>query len=197
MVEELKNGTTIPLRTIIVTSLIGGFLLIPVHELGHVIAHWISGTPAAMSYARDYLLVDAELTWLGIFGGPFLPLFISIIFVCIAFNLKKPPIYIFPIAVLGAIERLMLYVTGTFPSDERSLSRMANTSEGLFRWIFLTIEIALLILIIIRLRTMKKNLIQIIIIIAIPIASFILMALFGIYVIEKNFFPTQYSIQFG
>jgi hypothetical protein len=47
-------------RKLTITSIIFGFFLIPIHEFGHVLFDWITGHPAAMSYARDYLLTGGN-----------------------------------------------------------------------------------------------------------------------------------------
>ena len=59
----------IDFRQLTITSIIFGFLLIPIHESGHVICDWITGHPASMSYARDYLLSGGNTPFLGLLGG--------------------------------------------------------------------------------------------------------------------------------
>ncbi len=186
----------INLIRLILTSVFGGFFLLPVHELGHVICHWLSGTPAGMSYAMDYLLKGGEKTFLGYLGGPLLPLLISAICVILIYIGKGNLSVLYPIAVIGAFDRMILYIQGDFPSDERMMAGILHWNDHAFIYIFLSFEIVLYLLIIISLFRYKIKWIMKILCIVIPVAAFIGMALFGIYVVEKNIFPQQFKQQF-
>ena len=61
-----ESPARIDFKKLTFASLIFGFILVPLHELGHVICDWITGHPAAMSYARDYLLSGGETPFLGL-----------------------------------------------------------------------------------------------------------------------------------
>jgi hypothetical protein len=76
MTDKIRPAK-IDFKKLTIASLIFGFFLIPVHELGHVICDWTTGHPATMSYARDRLLSGGETPFLGLLGGPLLPLIIS------------------------------------------------------------------------------------------------------------------------
>jgi len=54
----------IDFKKLTITAFTFGFVLIPIHELGHVICDWLTGHPATMSYARDRLLSGGETPFL-------------------------------------------------------------------------------------------------------------------------------------
>ena len=91
-------------RKLTITSIIFGFFLIPINEFGHVLCDWITGHPAAMSYARDYLLSGGDTPFLGLLGGPLLPLILSAVSVVFIYRRTKISIF-YPIAILGSFER--------------------------------------------------------------------------------------------
>lgn len=184
------------IKLFIIASLSTGFLLIPIHEFGHVLFHWISGNPAWMSYARDNLFPGSEKTFLGSLGGPFLPLFLAVLSLIPLYKKKHMHLF-YPIAILGPLDRLFFYIRGIVPSDERNLSKFLNWPKPTWMIIFLIIEILILILVLLSLRRNKFSLKMSIFIIIIPVISFIIMAIFGIFVIEQFIFPEQFKIQFG
>jgi hypothetical protein len=181
----------------IITSLIFGFLLIPLHESGHVICHWITGNPEGMSYARDYLLGNSTHTFLGVLGGPLLPLLVSAIAVFLIYRSNITLSLLYPVAILGAIERLILYIALGLPSDEKELADFMHWSAHTFEYIFLSIELILIGFIVYSFFRNKINLRMKILCILIPIISFVIMAAFGVLVIERYVFPVQFHLQFG
>jgi hypothetical protein len=184
-------------KPLIITSLIFGFLLIPLHEFGHVIFHWLTGNPEGMSYARDYLLGNGSHTFLGVLGGPLLPLITSSIAVILIYRSSISLSTLYPIAILGAFERLILYITLGLPSDEKELSDFQHWNRFTFEHIILLAEIILLAFVIYSMFKFKISLKMKILCILIPIISFIIMAAFGVFVIERFLFTEQYHLQFG
>jgi hypothetical protein len=173
-----------------------GFVLIPVHELGHVICDRLTGHPATMSYARDRLLSGGETPFLGLLGGPLLPTVVAA--VAIAFILKGTNVSVlYPVAIQASIERLALYVLGGVPSDERDLARLAGWNAHSFRSIFLVLEISLLVLVVISMRRNKLGAKSTVLVFAIAVVCLVVSALFGVLVVERLVFPEQYRIQFG
>ena len=183
-------------RKLTITSIIFGFFLIPIHEFGHVLCDWITGHPAAMSYARDYLLSGGDTPFLGLLGGPLLPLILSA--VSVVFIYRRTNISIFyPIAILGSFERLVLYLLGILPSDEKGLASMVGWNMSAFKYIFLSIEVVLLLLVLISLIRYRVGFKQAILVFVIPLLSFVICALIGFFVVERYIFPAQFKIQFG
>lgn len=193
MNDEQKDFS---IKLFIIASLITGFLIIPIHEFGHVLFHWLSGNPAWMSYARDNLLPGSETTFLGSLGGPFLPLFLAALSLIPLFK-KKHIHFFYPISIVGPFERFIFYIRGIIPSDERNLAEFLNWPRSSWMIIFLIIEILIWILVLLSFRRNKISIKMSILIIIIPIVSFILMALFGVFVIEQFVFPEQFKLQFG
>ncbi len=191
------NQNNVHLYPLIITSLLLGFLLIPLHELGHVILHWLTGNPEGMSYARDYLLGNSKHTFLGVLGGPLLPFLASAIAVVLIYRSKISLSILYPVAILGAIERLILYILLGLPSDEKDLADFLQWNSYTFEYIILSAEIILLGFIIYSLFRNKTNLRMKILCILIPVVSFVIMAAFGVLVIEKFVFPEQFHLQFG
>jgi len=187
---------TINFRTLTVTSLIGGFFLIPVHELGHVVCDWITGHPAAMSYARDYLLSGGNTPFLGLLGGPLLPLIVSAVSVILIYRGIHLSVF-YPLAVLGTLDRLLLYLSGNTPSDERDLARAMGWPMATFKYIFLGAEILLLALILLSLIRYKAGFKRSGLILVIPVASFVIGGSFGVFVVDRFLFPAQHRIEFG
>lgn len=191
-----NESMKIDFRQLTITSIIFGFLLIPIHESGHVICDWITGHPASMSYARDYLLSGGNTPFLGLLGGPLLPLMLSIVSVVFIYRRTRVSFF-YPIAILGSFERLVLYLSGMLPSDEKSLAVMVGWNIHAFKYIFLCIEVSLLLLIIISLIRYKVGFIQAILVFVIPLLSFVVCASLGVFVVERYIFPVQFKIQFG
>jgi len=186
----------IDFRQLTMTSIVCGFLLIPVHELGHVIGDWMTGHPAGMSYARDYLLSGTEKPFLGILGGPLLPILLSAVSVVLIYRRKNISV-LSPIAILGSFDRLVLYLGGSLPSDERDLAQMAGWSISSFKYIFVSVEVILLLLVLVSLFRYKVGFRQSVFVIVIPLVSFIVGASLGVFVIERYVFPVQFRAQFG
>ena len=170
--------------------------MIPIHEFGHVIFHWLSGNPAWMSYARDNLFPDSEKTFLGYLGGPIFPLLLGSLCLIPIYKGIKLEIF-YAMAILGPFERMILYITGVIPSDERALAKILNWPEYSWLIIFLVIEITLLFLFFYSLKVNKLTLKNKILVIIIPLVSFILMAILGVFIIERFIFPEQFKLQFG
>jgi len=179
-----------------ITSLIGGFLLIPFHEFGHVVCDWITGHPAAMSYARDYLLSGGKTPFLGLLGGPLFPLLLSAISIICIYRGTQLSVF-YPLAVLGTLERLLLYISGSTPSDERDLARALAWPAASFKYIFLSAELLLLALILLSLFKFKFGIGRSILIFVVPAAAFVVCASFGVFVVDRFVFPHQHQLEFG
>jgi hypothetical protein len=186
----------IDFKKLTMTSLIFGFFLIPLHEFGHVICDWITGHPASMSYARDYLLSGGETPFLGLLGGPLLPLILSALSVVQIYRKVNVSVF-YPVAILGSFDRLVHYISGRLPSDERSLAKIVGWNIYSFKYIFLSLELLLLLLVLLSLIRYKVNFKQAIFVLLIPLLSFAAAASIGIFVVERFVFPGQYKIQFG
>jgi len=183
-------------KTVTITSLIAGFFLIPLHEVGHVICDWITGHPAAMSYARDYLLSGGQTPFLGLLGGPLLPLIVSAVSVVLIYrNIHLSVSY--PVAVMGTLDRLLLYLSGSTPSDERDLAQAIAWPATSFKHIFLGAELVLLALILLSLIRHRAGIRRSVLILVIPLASFVVGASFGVFVVDRYLFPEQHRIEFG
>jgi hypothetical protein len=176
-------------------SLIFGFFLIPIHELGHVIGDWITGHPAAMSYARDYLLSGGETPFLGLLGGPLLPLMLSAVSVVLIYRGTKLSVF-YPIAIVATFDRLLLYLWGILPTDEKSLADKMGWNTYSFEYFFLSAEVVLLLLVVASLFRHKVGLKQSILVFVIPLISFIVCALIGVFVVERYVFPSSFNVQF-
>jgi hypothetical protein len=183
-------------KTVTVTSLIAGFFLIPFHEFGHVVCDWVTGHPAAMSYARDYLLSGGETPFLGLLGGPLFPLILSTIAVILIYRGIRLSVS-YPLAVLGTMDRLLLYLAGSTPSDERDLARAMAWPAVTFKYIFLGAEIFLLVLVLRSLIRYKVGIKRGGLILVIPVASFVISASLGVFVVDRFVFPEQHKKEFG
>jgi hypothetical protein len=196
--NKARSGQNeVHLYPLTITSLLFGFLLIPLHEFGHVVFHWLTGNPEGMSYARDYLLGNATHTFLGVLGGPLFPLVVSAVVVFLIYRSSISLSILYPIAILGAFERLVLYIAVGLPSDEKDLSGFLRWDNFMFEYIILSTEIVLLAFIVYSMFKYKLSLKMRIACIVIPVVSFIIMAAFGALVIERLVFPVQYHLQFG
>ena len=186
----------IDFKKLAIAACVFGFALVPVHELGHVTCDWLTGHPATMSYARDRLLSGAAPPFLGVLGGPLLPMgvaAVALVFIFRGTNLSL----LYPVAIQASIERLALYLFGTLPSDERDLAELAGWNPGAFRTIFLLLEISLLILVVVSMRRHKVGAKAALVIFGVAIGCLVASAVFGILVVERFVFPEQYRIQFG
>ncbi len=191
-----KSTAKIDFKKLTFTSLVFGFFLVPLHELGHVICDWLTGHPASMSYARDYLLSGGETPFLGLLGGPALPIVVSATAVIFLYLGKHPSLF-YPVAIQAAIERLVPYACGLLPSDERDLARLAGWSLYSFKHIFMGLEALLLILIFISFYKHRLGFKQAALTLLIALASLVVSAAVGICVVERLVFPQQFKIQFG
>jgi len=197
MSDLQTSESEVRLTPLIITSLLFGFLLIPLHEFGHVVFHWMTGNPEGMSYARDYLLGNSAHTFLGVLGGPLLPLLVSTIAVVLIYRSRIAPSILYPIAILGTMDRLILYIAFGLPSDEKELADFLHWNARAFEYIILSTEVVLVAFIVYSLVRNKINLKMKILCILIPVISFIVMAAFGVMVVERFVFPMQYHLQFG
>jgi len=193
---DRNSPVTIDLKELTITSLVFGFFLVPVHELGHVICDWITGHPAAMSYARDYLLSGAETPFLGLLGGPALPIIVAATAVVLIYRGRNLSL-LYPVAIQASIERLVPYLCGILPSDERDLARVAGWNMYSFKHIFLSLEMLLLGLIIISFFKHKSGVKQSVLIFAIALTCLVVSGAIGICIVERFVFPEQFKIQFG
>jgi hypothetical protein len=187
---------TIRFKTMAVTSLIGGFLLIPFHEFGHLVCDWITGHPAAMSYARDYLLFGGKTPFLGLLGGPLFPLLLSAISIICIYRGTQLSVF-YPLAVLGTLDRLLLYIYGSTPSDEKDLAHAMAWPTASFKYIFLTAEVLFLVLILLSLFKYNFGIGRSILVFAVPLSAFVVCASLGVFVVDRFVFPQQHNIEFG
>jgi len=179
------------------TSVLFGFLLIPLHEFGHVVLHWMTGSREGMSYARDYLLGSGAHTFLGVLGGPLFPLLASAIATVLIYRSSISLSVLYPIAILGAFERLVLYIVLGLPSDESDLAGFLGWNRFAFEYIILSVEAVLFAFILVSMFRIKAEAKTRILCFVIPIVSFVIMAAFGVMVIERLLFPEQFHLQFG
>jgi hypothetical protein len=189
-------GQALNFKTLTLASIVVGFFLIPLHEFGHVLGDWITGHPAAMSYARDYLLSGGKTPFLGLLGGPSLPIILAAVSVCVIYRRRNLSV-VYPMAILGSIERMVLYLAGILPSDERDLAKIMRWDAHAFKYIFLSAEIVLLSLIVVSFARNRIRIKHSVLVLLIPLICFVISALFGVFVIERFVFPTQFKIQFG
>ncbi len=194
--SDTNSPTKINFKKLTITSFVFGFFLVPIHEFGHVICDWIAGCPATMSYARDRLLSGGETPFLGLLGGPSLPIIVAAIAVVLIYRGGNLSL-LYPVAIQGSIERLSQYVCGILPSDEEDLARLAGWSKYSFRNIFLGFEVLLLTLIIISFFRHKLGAKQSVAVIVIAVICVVVSAAFGICIVERFVFPQQFHIQFG
>jgi hypothetical protein len=183
-------------KKLTITSLVFGFFLVPVHELGHVICDWVSGHPAGMSYARDYLLSGGEPSFLGLLGGPLLPIMVAATAVVFIYRGKDLMLF-YPIAIQASVERLVPYICGMLPSDEMDLARIAGWNMYSFKHIFLSLELLLLGLIIISFFKHRLGVKQSVLTFAMALTCLVVGAGIGICLVERFVFPAQFKIQFG
>jgi hypothetical protein len=186
----------IDFKKLTITAVVFGFFLIPIHELGHVICDWIIGHPATMSYARDRLISGGETPFLGLLGGPSLPIIVAATAVVLIYRGKNLSLF-YPIAIQASIERLVLYFMGILPSDESDLARMAEWNPYAFRNIFFALEMLLLSLVIISFFKHKLEVKQSVLVVAIALVSYVVSAALGVFIVERFVFPEQFKIQFG
>jgi hypothetical protein len=194
--SDTNSPAKINFKKLTITSLIFGFFLIPIHEFGHVICDWITGHPATMSYARDRLLSGGETAFLGLLGGPSLPIIVAAIFVVLIYRGGNLSL-LYPVAIQASIERLMVNIIGGLPSDEQDLARLAGWDKYSFRNIFLGLEMLLLSLIIISFFKHKLGVKQSVAVMVIAIICVVVSGAVGICIVERFVFPQQFHIQFG
>jgi hypothetical protein len=193
---DTNSQTKINFKKLTITSFVFGFFLVPIHEFGHVICDWITGHPAAMSYARDHLLSGGQTSFLGLFGGPSLPIIVAATAVILIYRGKNLSLF-YPIAIQASIERLILYVFYGLPSDESDLARAAGWNQHSFQVIFLVLEVLLLSLIIISFFKHKLGVKHAVAVIVIAPICLVASAALGICIVERYVFPKQFHIQFG
>jgi hypothetical protein len=191
-----NSPARIDLKKLSITALVFGFFLIPIHELGHVICDWITGHPATMSYARDRLISGGETPFLGLLGGPSLPIIVAATAVVLIYRGKNLSLF-YPIAIQASIERLVFYLMGILPSDESDLARMAAWNPYAFRNIFFALEMLLLSLVIISFFKHKLEVKQSVLVVAIALVCYVASAALGVFIVERFVFPEQFKIQFG
>jgi uncharacterized membrane protein YkgB len=74
---------------------------------------------------------------------------------------------------------------------------MIGWNMSAFKYIFLSIEVVLLLLVLISLIRYRVGFKQAILVFVIPLLSFVISALIGFFVVERYIFPAQFKIQFG
>jgi hypothetical protein len=184
------------IRQLTITSIIFGFFLLPVHEFGHVIGDWITGHPAGMSYASNYLFSGGDNPFLGVLGGPLLPLIISAVAVAFIYNQKILSVF-YPIAVVGMLDRMVFYISGVIPIDDSSLAVMMGWNIHSFKYMFLSVEIILLLLVVYSLYKYKIRFQHALLVFFLPVLSFAVGASIGVFIVERYVFPVQFKMQFG
>ena len=186
----------------LVFSAVIGFLLLPIHELGHVLAYRMLGVPATMSYAREILPPGEPQRFLGVAGGP---LFTQLL-CCAALLLiyrKKWLTLAFPLAVIMSLDRIILYgmawrqllVLHRAPGmDETKMATLVGWNPFFWYAALTLFFFVAWVLVVLRLRygAMRNFLLC-----AVPVLFFVAMAAFGVFVVERNLFPEQFRIQFG
>lgn len=193
---DTSGGAKINFKKLTIAALVFGFFLVPIHELGHVICDWSTGHPATMSYARDRLLSGGETPFLGLLGGPLLPIIVSAVAVVLIYRGKSLSV-LYPVAIQASNERLLIYVLGGLPSDESDLARIAGWGKYLFRNIFLGLEVLLLSLILISFFKHRLGGKQSVAVTVIALICLVVSAALGICIVERYVFPEQFHIQFG
>jgi len=98
---------------------------------------------------------------------------------------------------VGTMDRLVLYLAGNTPSDERELAAALNWPMGSFKCIFFCWELLVLLLVVWSLVRYKAGIRGALLILLIPIASFVAAASFGVFVVDRFLFPEQHRIEFG
>ena len=193
---DTNGPTKINFKKLTITSFVFGFFLVPVHELGHVICDWITGRPATMSYARDRLLSGGETPFLGLLGGPLLPVTVAALAVVLIYRGRNLSV-LYPVAIQASIERLSFYAFGGLPSDEEDLARLAGWGKYSFRNIFLGLEVLLLGLIFISFFKHRLGVKQSVAVFLVALICVVVSAALGICIVERFVFPQQFHIQFG
>lgn len=191
-----KSMNVVSFKALTFVSVFAGFFLIPFHEFGHVLGFWLTGHRAGMSYARAYLIPDGPEPFLGVLGGPSLPIILAAVSVLMIYRRWNLSVF-YPLAILGSFERLAHYLTGRLPSDEVMLANMMGWEIHTFKYIFLSIEILLLLLVAVSFFRNRIKFKQAVLIVLIPIICFCVLSGFGLFVIERFVFPEQFKIQFG
>lgn len=188
-------------------TVIIAFFFVPMHELGHVIAGWLSGIPMSMSYAREYTLNgQAETAFLGL-GGPIFTVVLAYIGVFIIYK-RKFLMIAYPFSVIMCIDRIFIYlicffsidmktfleIKGLPGMDEKGVAELLKVNPYTFFAIIQVLELIAIILILFSLRySLRKNLF----IILLPVIAVIPMIYIGFNFVERNIFPEQYKMQFG
>lgn len=194
--NDNDSPAKIDFKRLTITALVFGFFLIPIHELGHVICDWITGHPAAMSYARDRLLSGGETPFLGLLGGPSLPIIVAAAAVVVIYRGNNLSLF-YPVAIQASIERLVFYSMGSLPSDESDLARIAGWNPYAFRNIFFALEVLLLSLVIISFIKYKLGVRQSVMVVVIALVCYVASAALGVFIVERFVFPEQFNLQFG
>ncbi|MGD0816634.1 MAG: hypothetical protein ABSA83_23840 [Verrucomicrobiota bacterium] len=194
--NDNDSPARIDFKKLTITAVVFGFFLIPIHELGHVICDWITGHPAAMSYARDRLLSGGETPFLGLLGGPSLPIIVAAVAVVLIYRGKNLSLF-YPVAIQASIERLVFYSRGILPSDERSLARIAGWNPYAFRNFFFALEALLLSLVIISFFKHRLGVKQSVVVVVMALVCFVATAALGVFIVERFAFPEQFKLQFG
>lgn len=210
MQNTLKSNSFMEKRQWIIyifITIVISFFFIPIHEFGHVIAGRLSGIPMSMSYARDYTLNGQAKNVFEQLGGPVFTVVLAFIGIILIYK-RKLLLFAYPFSILMCMDRILVYWSGCFAnvnyflqykglfldSDEGLAAQMLKINPYTFSVIFQGLEVFGIILILISL---KYNFEKKLFIMLTPIIVEVPMLCVGIYIIEKNYFPDQYKIQFG
>ena len=180
-----------------------GFVALPVHEFGHVLGYRMLGIPAAMSYTREWQLHGEADRFLGVAGGPLFMALLCAAALVLVYR-KTWLTAAFPIAVILSGERILKYGQhwrwllvrhrATPGMDETEMAGLLGWNP--FSWyVLLTLFYAAAwIVILSRLRYgARRNAL----VCVVPLSLYVAMSLLGIFVVERNFFPKQFHLQFG
>jgi hypothetical protein len=193
---DVEFAPIVNLKRLTIISIFVGFFVIPFHEFGHMLGYWITGHRAAMSYARAYLVPDGPDPFLAVLCGPSLPIVFSAICVFLAYKRWNLSV-LYPVMIIGSFDRLGQYLLGWLPSDEADLAMKMGWEAHTFKYIFMSAEIILLLLVAISLLRNRIKLKHSMLILLIPLGCFGVCASVGIFVVERYVFPAQFKLQFG
>ncbi|MBY8982656.1 MAG: hypothetical protein KGD57_06890 [Candidatus Lokiarchaeota archaeon] len=175
-------NTDFSMKKFIGFSLIIGFFMIPIHELGHVIFQFISGNPAWMTYAEEIPLTGYVDTPLGTLGGPLFSVLLAFLSVFFLYKKKYTEFFI-PIALIGSIGRFPLYLLGA-GGDEGILEQYLNWPKNTIVFIFVGLGLLIFILSIYFISKIFESKKQRFIVCFIPFPLYFILGIFGLFVIE-------------
>jgi hypothetical protein len=188
---------------VVLWSALVAFLVIPLHEFGHVIGYALVGVPATMSYAREIVPPGAAGKFLGVAGGPLLTQLVCVAALVLVLRGKYLPAT-YAVAALTSLDRVVLYpmqgrrllVLHRFSPgmDETKMAVLSGLPSGFWYVAFTIVFVVVWMLLI---RSLRYGALRNWLVCLIPVAMFVPMAAFGVLVVERYLFPMQYHLQFG